>query len=183
MTNLTKVSKKLSYLLRHAPQEEFPLSRSGWANCSDVCRELKITREQLQEIVDTDEKGRYKIATVAYADVIKAVQGHSTTQVAMTYSCEIPPNVLYHGTPVNNLESIMDSGLNPRDRHYVHLSADVDTAAAVGLRGTSKAVILKLDVEEMRDHGYPFYLAENGVWLIDCNIDPAFLSILEYRDK
>ena len=183
MSKLIKASKKLSYLLRHAAFEEFPLSRSGWANCSDACRELKITREELLKIVDADEKGRYVIATVAYADVIRAVQGHSTAQVAIEYPCEIPPPILYHGTPVSNLESILDNGLNPRDRHYVHLSADVETAAAVGLRGTSKAVILKLDVEGMRDHGYPFYLAENGVWLIDCNIDPTFLSVLEYRDK
>lgn len=114
---------------------------------------------------------------------IKAVQGHSTDRVRINYPCEIPPSVLYHGTPVSNLDSILKNGLNPGDRQYVHLSADIETAATVGLRGTEKAVILKLDAEEMRDHGYPFYLAENGVWLIAETIRPEFIAVLEYRNK
>ena len=77
----------------------------------------------------------------------------------------------------------MATGLNPGERQYVHLSADIETASTVGLRGTDKAVILKLDVEEMRDHSYPFYLAENGVWLIAETIRPEFITVLEYRNK
>lgn len=184
MSNLTKASRRLSYLLRHAPAEEFPLSRSGWASVSDVCKELKITADQLKEIVESDEKGRYKLVKPTYSEaVIKAVQGHSTNQVKIDYPCEIPPSVLYHGTPVDNVASILAKGLNPGERHYVHLSADIETAATVGLRGCSKAAILVLDVEEMRDHGYPFYLAENGVWLIAQTIDPCFITVHEYRNK
>lgn len=183
MTNLTKVSKKLSYLLRHAPQEEFPLSRSGWANCSDVCRELKITREQLQEIVDADEKGRYKIATVAYADVIKAVQGHSTEQVAIDYPMAMPTDVLFHGTPAHNVDSILKDGLNSGERHHVHMSQDTVTAEQVGLRGTNKAAILRVDAEQMVKDGFVFYQAENGVWLVEGVVAPKYLKVLDYRDK
>lgn len=115
MSNLSKASRRLSYLLRHAPATEFPLSRSGWANCSAVCKELKITQEQLQEIVDTDGKGRYKLQKPLYSEaVIKAVQGHSTEQVNMTYPAAVPPAVLYHGTRASNIPSILESGRRGR---------------------------------------------------------------------
>lgn len=184
MSNLTKASRRLSYLLRHAPASEFPLSRSGWANCSDVCKELKITQEELQSIVDSDEKGRYKIVKPTYSEhVIKAVQGHSTAQVEMEYPIVEPPPVLYHGTPARNLESILENCLHSGERHYVHLSADVETAASVGLRGTDKAVILKVDADEMVKSGYTFLLAENGVWLVERVIHPCFITVHEYRSK
>lgn len=184
MSNLTKASKKLSYLLRHAPQEEFPLSRSGWANVSDVCKELKITPEQLQEIVDTDEKGRYKLSKPTYSEaVIKAVQGHSTEQVAIDYPMAVPPDVLFHGTPARNVASILSSGLNSGARHHVHMSQDTMTAETVGLRGTTKAAILRIDTEQMKKDGFFFYLAENGVWLVEGVIDAKYLKVLDYRDK
>lgn len=183
MSNLIKASKKLSYLLRHAPQEEFPLSQSGWANCSDACRELKITREQLQEIVDTDNKGRYQIAIVASADVIRAVQGHSTQQVAIDYPAATPPDVLFHGTPARNVASILEQGLNSQTRHHVHFSQDTVTAEQVGLRGTTKAAILSVDAQQMVKDGIVFHQAENGVWLVESVVAPKYLKVLVYRDK
>lgn len=181
MANLIKASKKLSYLLRHAPAEEFKLGQQGWALCRLVCQELKITREQLQEIVDTDEKGRYGLTP--NGNFIRAVQGHSTPQVTMVHAAKIPPDVLYHGTPARNVASILHSGLNSQTRHYVHLSAETDTAENVGLRGTNKAAILRVDAKQMVEDGIVFYIAENDVWLIEEVIDPKYLSVLDYRDK
>ena len=181
MSNLTRASKKLSYLLRHAPAEEFKLSREGWALSTLVCKELKITREQLQEIVDTDEKGRYGMSP--YGNFIRAVQGHSSPQVSMEFPVATPPRILHHGSPVRNLDSIIENGLNSGDRQYVHLSADLETAAQVGLRGSDKAVILQIGAEAMHNDGFEFRLAENGVWLVDTVIAAKYLAIQEYRDK
>lgn len=184
MSNLTKASRRLSYLLRHAPATEFSLSRSGWANCSDVCKELKITLEELQSIVDSDGKGRYKMVKPLCSEhVIKAVQGHSTAQVSMEFPIETPPDILFHGTPARNLDSILASGLNPGSRHYIHLSADTITAETVGLRGSDKAAILRVDANQMVADGIPFYLAENKVWLVETVIDPKYLAVYDYRSK
>lgn len=184
MSNLTKASRRLSYLLRHAPASEFPLSRSGWASVSAVCNELKISAEQLQEIVDSDEKGRYKLVEPTYSEaVIKAVQGHSTEQVSMEFPKETPPDMLFHGTPVRNLNSILENGLHSSSRHYIHLSADTATAEAVGLRGSDNAAILRVDTKQMVADGFSFYIAENKVWLVDGNIDPKYLAVHEYRNK
>lgn len=184
MSNLTKASRRLSYLLRHAPVDEFPLSRSGWAGVADVCKELKITAEELQSIVDSDEKGRYKLVKPPYSEaVIKAVQGHSTPQVSLEFPQETPPDMLFHGTPVRNLDSILESGLNAGSRHYIHLSAETITAEAVGLRGSDKAAILRVDTKQMVADGISFYLAENKVWLVEVDIDPKYLAVYDYRSK
>ncbi|MNE78311.1 RNA 2'-phosphotransferase [compost metagenome] len=95
----------------------------------------------------------------------------------------VPPDVLFHGTPARNVASILDSGLNSGVRHYVHMSQDTMTAEAVGLRGTTKAAILRIDTEQMKKDGLFFYLAENGVWLVEGVIDAKYIKVLDYRDK
>lgn len=37
--------------------------------------------------------------------------------------------------------------------------------------------------QEMLDNGYTFFLAENGVWLVDQVIDRIFLDVHEYCSK
>ncbi len=60
----------------------------------------------------------------------------------------------------------MEHGLVPGSRHHVHLSADRETAIAVGKRYGSP-VILKIAASKMRLEGIKFFQAENDVWLTD----------------
>ena len=62
------------------------------------------------------------------------------------------------------MESIDEEGLLPRQRLYVHLSGDVETALKVGKRH-GEPFIYKILAGKMVDAGYKFYLSENGVWL------------------
>ncbi|MDO5051000.1 MAG: RNA 2'-phosphotransferase [Moraxella equi] len=57
-------------------------------------------------------------------------------------------------------------GLIAGSRHYVHLSADSDTATKVGARH-GKAVVLIIDTAKMHADGCVFCQAENGVWLTE----------------
>ena len=43
----------------------------------------------------------------------------------------IPPEILYHGTATKFLESIREKGILKRNRQYVHLSSDIETAKNV----------------------------------------------------
>lgn len=61
-------------------------------------------------------------------------------------------------------------------RHHVHLSADIETARAVGVR-YGKPVIFQVDTEKMTDAGFKFYVSANGVWLVDA-VPPEFLKVL-----
>jgi putative RNA 2'-phosphotransferase len=74
--------------------------------------------------------------------------------------------VLYHGTVARFIPSIRATGLVKGQRHHVHLSRDVETAAKVGGR-RGEAVVLTVDAAGMARDGLAFYVSANGVWLTD----------------
>ena len=84
--------------------------------------------------------------------------------MAIDYPPQTPPDSLYHGTAIRFISDICELGLIAGSRHYVHLSADENTALTVGARH-GKPVVLTIAAGEMHKTGYPFYLADNGVWL------------------
>jgi putative RNA 2'-phosphotransferase len=111
--------------------------------------------------VDADSKGRYELV----AGRIRATQGHSV-DVELGLEPVRPPDVLYHGTVERFVPAILASGLRPGSRQFVHLSADVVTAQAVGRRrGTP--VVLVVDAAGAHAAGQAFLRASNGVWLTD----------------
>ena len=75
-----------------------------------------------------------------------------------------PPELLFHGTGEKYVSSILQQGLIPKSRLYVHLSKDIDTAVKVGKRH-GKEVIFQVATGQMYRDGYKFYLSVNGVWL------------------
>ncbi len=78
----------------------------------------------------------------------------------------IPPEILYHGTATKFLESIREKGILKRNRQYVHLSSDIETAKNVGQRH-GEVIILPIDITGLKKIGHKFYISENKVWLCD----------------
>lgn len=166
----TKLSIFISLILRHKPDVVgLCLSNEGWLNVNDLIEainnksEYRITREILDEIVATDNKGRY-----SYNDdktLIRANQGHSIKGINVEMKECKPPKILYHGTSTKNLISIAECDyIKSMSRLHVHLSSDYDTALNVGKRH-GEPVVLTIDAEAMYKDGYKFYLSTNGVWL------------------
>lgn len=108
---------------------------------------------------------------------IRAVQGHSTLSVRHQYPEKTPPPVLYHGTATRFLASIPEQALKADARHHVHLSNDTSTAITVGKRH-GKPVILEIRAEQMSERGFDFYLAENGVWMVD-RVPVEFMRVVD----
>ncbi|MBV1851825.1 RNA 2'-phosphotransferase [Catellatospora tritici] len=162
-----KISKRLSYVLRHAPETiGITLSPDGWVPIDTLLRALaahgpRVTREQLDAVVAGNDKQRFAID----GDRIRASQGHSV-QVELGLTPVEPPELLYHGTARRNLASIYADGVHRGNRHHVHLSADAGTAHKVGSRHGAP-VILVVAAAEMADDGHRFYRSANGVWLTD----------------
>lgn len=168
-----RLSKFLSLILRHKPQIiGLKLDESGWCNIDELITKInksgrKITRENLNKIVDTDSKSRYAISPDGLK--IRANQGHSI-KVNIKFTEVNPPMKLYHGTVNKYIESIKNKGLIKKDRLYVHLSDNIETAIKVGQR-RGKAVVLEINSSKMYEDGYKFYISENNVWL--CEYVPA----------
>ena len=164
MTNKekTKISKYLSLVLRHKPEEiGLDLDDDGWTNVDELLQKTGLGLEDLKEVVDTNDKKRF-----AFSDdfkKIRANQGHSI-KVDLKIKPTIPPEILYHGTAEKNIVSIFEKGILKQDRNYVHLSADFVTAKNVGMR-YGKPFILEIFALKMHQEGYKFYLSKNNVWL------------------
>lgn len=126
----------------------------------------------VREVVETSDKKRFALSPDGTQ--IRAVQGHSTPAVAIAYAAVEPPAVLYHGTATRFLSAIGVEGLKPGSRQYVHLSQDYATAVSVGARH-GKPVVLCVDARQMLREGYPFFRADNGVWLT-ARVPAAYLS-------
>lgn len=166
---LNNISKFISYVLRHNPKSvNISLDAQGWADVDTLIsviatRNPGFTISHLEEIVNKDSKQRYSFNDEK--NKIRANQGHSIS-VDLNLKDLRPPDFLYHGTSVENYQSIMQSGIHKMQRQYVHLSDDEATAKQVGSRhGTP--IILKIKSLEMYLAGYRFMQSENKVWLTD----------------
>lgn len=166
MSNLKSVSIYLSLILRHKPEEAgITLDKNGWAKVDELIRGVRrkypLDMETLEEIVATDNKQRYSFNEDH--TLIRANQGHSIPVDVELEQVE-PPEYLYHGTGMKYYASIMEKGLIPKSRLYVHLSEDIDTAMAVGARH-GDPVVFSVDAGAMHKQGFIFYKSKNGVWL------------------
>lgn len=175
----TKISKFLSLVLRHKPEEiGLTLEENGWVKVSDLLKACAdygkpFTAKELREVVETNDKKRFTFDETG--EKIRASQGHSV-EVEIEFEKQIPPEILYHGTATRNLGEIFASGLKKMKRHHVHLSADTETAQKVGIR-YGKPVILKVDTIAMKKEGYEFFVSANNVWLVE-EVPPEFLEVL-----
>jgi len=168
MSSKNSTSKFISLILRHKPETiGITLDEHGWADVSDLINGINaagghsIDMDLLEEIVRTDEKGRYSFNEDH--TLIRANQGHSIP-VDVELEEKIPPDILWHGTGEKFVESIDRQGLIPKSRLYVHLSSDVETARKVGSRH-GRPVIYQVDCRSMSGAGYKFFLSANHVWL------------------
>jgi len=162
---LVRTGKFIALVLRHKPETiGLVLDERGRAKISSLITKMNsagvpITREDLDRIVETDDKGRYVID----GDYIYAAQGHSIDVDVPLEELE-PPELLYHGTAWKNIGSIFKTGITPRERRYVHLSKDIKTAVDVGKRHGKPSVLIVM-AGQMHRNGMKFYISKNGVWL------------------
>ena len=176
MADARKISKSLSYWLRHKPEAAaLELDGAGWAPVEKVIRALAAAGlpdrpEQLRRVVAESDKNRFELS--ADGRQIRARQGHSVA-VDLDWPPAEPPRFLFHGTVERNLDSIFASGLKPMRRHHVHLSPDAETAERVGRR-RGPPIILRIAAAEMAADGHVFRLSGNGVWLTD-HVPPRFI--------
>lgn len=174
------IGRLISLILRHDPQLiGCQLDDEGYlpvlALLAGVSRKLgfSLTRDHLDYIVATNNKKRYEYSPDGTK--IRARQGHSI-DVDLGLAPVEPPTILYHGTAERFLPAILSQGLVKMSRQHVHLSADKETAIAVGKRH-GKPVVLQVAAGQMSQTGQPFYQSHNGVWLIE-EVAPAYLTLL-----
>ncbi len=165
----TKLSKFLSLVLRHKPEEiGIELDTNGWTDVKCLIKKMnlygkRIDFETLEVILETNNKKRFSFNEDK--SLIRANQGHSI-EIDLGYKPKNPPKRLFHGTGAKYVDSIYKIGIRKKSRHHVHLSKDIETALSVGQRH-GKPVVFEILTDEMVNEGFEFYESENGVWLTD----------------
>ena len=167
MKSDNKLSKYLSYILRHNPDSiGLELDKNGWADIDELIKKttnFSLNRFNIDLTVQTNDKQRFSISEDGLK--IRANQGH-TIEVDLGLSSIKPPSVLYHGTASRFIDSIIREGLTKQKRHHVHLTESLEIASSVGNR-YGKLVLLSIFTNEMINDGYIFFKTVNNVWLVD----------------
>jgi putative RNA 2'-phosphotransferase len=176
--NYVKLSKEISYALRHAPWEyELELDENGWVDIKQLLDSLKLDKNwtdltvtDIEEMIKQSDKKRHEISN----GKIRALYGHSTPERIKLEEKE-PPEILFHGTAKRFIDNIKKNGLLPMSRQYVHLSVDIETAKIVGKRRDSEPVILKIYSGKAFEDGIKFYHGNDNIWLAD-KIDSKYIE-------
>lgn len=142
----TKLSKTLSYLLRHNPEDgNLEMDPQGFVALDSLLDALaergwrELDPESFMDTLDDPSVERFERRGTA----VRATYGHSV-DVDPEYPEIQPEFPLYHGTSPDAWTSIKSDGLKPMNRQYVHLSRTVEEAARVGKRHADSPIILSV---------------------------------------
>ena len=145
-TSSVRLSKLLSLMLRHRPEEfDIEVDRYGFADLEAVLAALQgrdpdLELRDIESVVYDAEKKRFEIAEGR----IRARYGHSFPVDPATDPAE-PPEYLYKGVDPRDVDLVLAEGLKPFDRQYVHLSFDADVAAQLGGRRGERGAVIRVD--------------------------------------
>jgi len=169
-----RVSKYMSYLLRHNP-ENLEIDKHGFVDLDRLLEKLnewfKIDEKLIFEIVEKSRRRRFEIVE----NKIRASYGH-TISVRLELEEDCITKVFYHGTTPDSASKILKFGLKQMKRRWVHLSPTIDVATEVGLRRTNNPIILEIDAWAARKDGFRFYKATDKVYVCDI-ILPSYIRI------
>ena len=171
-----RISRFLSYLLRHRPRE-YPLSfdAQGFVSWRDV---VEMVQDRFQEVTEADirlvvtaaQKKRFELKD----DKVRATYGHSFP-VDLGLEAVEPPAQLYLGVARDLAQSILRYGLKPRDRRYVHLSPSLEEALAAGKRRDPAPAVIVVDAQTAHAEGVRFF--SSGPLFLAENVPPQYLSL------
>jgi len=175
-----KISKFLSYVLRHNPERfGIQLDSRGYADLGAVLKILnekftnvEIDKDLIKDLIRKSDKKRFEINN----KTIRAFYGHSINKKINMAEIKNPPDKLYHGTTKWSYKKIKHEGLKSKGRQYVHLSQDLKTARKVAKRRTNNPIILEINVNQALKNGVKFY--KSGDMYLADTIPSDYLNIL-----
>jgi len=170
-----KVSRYMSYLLRHNP-EGLDMDEHGFVDLDKLLETINqrfsVEKSFVLEIVERSGRKRFEVV----GNKIRALYGH-TVQVKLELEEDKNVKVLYHGTTPNAASKILMEGLKPMRRRWVHLSPTIEIAREVGMRRTSTPIVLEVDAEAARKDGLKFFRATDKVYLCE-SVPPKYIKLV-----
>ncbi|MEM0492351.1 MAG: RNA 2'-phosphotransferase [Candidatus Thermoplasmatota archaeon] len=176
---IDSLGRIMAGVLRHFPEKiGLVIDGHGWVDISDFIKAIGISRsgfqwlrpKHLEAIVATDPKGRYQID----GGMIRATYGHSI-DVNLDDLPLAERDEFYYPATEEEIDIILEQGLNPVDRKKVHLSGSVEKALEAGRMHVDTPLILRIDGAKARQDGVKIYHAGKDVYITD-RIDAKYIS-------
>ena len=179
-----RVSHALSKVLRHtANAEGIGIRADGFCSVREllqlqVFKALSCSVTEIVDVVENSDKKRFQLSGESGELMVRAVQGHSMTNVEDALGLEslsdvtYLPDVCVHGTYSRNINSILERGLlagglpGASKRKHVHFQAlePGDPRVISGMRADCDAAIY-IDLRAALRDGVPFFRSTNNVIL------------------
>lgn len=164
------LSKLVAYILRHRPDEfGLVLDEDGFVSLKELRQAIDeeegwsyVRLSHIMEMVYTSDRERFEVQD----ERIRATYGHSLPQ-KIRYEPDTPPKILYHGTRRRAYPHILQRGLNPMGRQYVHLTTSPELALRIGRRRDPEPLLLEVHAQRAYEEGIPFYQANPLIYLVD----------------
>jgi putative RNA 2'-phosphotransferase len=176
LRNKIQISKLLSLMLRHRPQEfGLEVDTYGFADLEAVLSALQkkdasLTVESIEAVVYDGEKQRFEIVD----GKIRARYGHSF-YIELGVDSSQPPEFLYKGVDPSAAQAVISEGLRSKDREYLHLSFDPDVAEQLSSRPGLLGAVIRIDAQRAFEARVPFY--DCGPTILTQAISSEFLTL------
>jgi putative RNA 2'-phosphotransferase len=176
---LDSLGRIIAGVLRHFPEKlGLMIDGHGWVDVSKFVEAIGVSRSgfhwlrnfHIEAIALTDPKGRYQID----GGMIRATYGH-TIEVSLDDLPEADLDEYFYPVTEEEIDIILEGGLNPIDRKNVHLSGNIEKALEAGRVRTEEPLILRINGKKAKKDGVKIYQAGKDVYITD-KIDAKFLS-------
>lgn len=174
MANDVRLSKKLSYALRHgALSLRLDMAADGYVDASQLLAKsmfASYTISDIERVVETNEKKRFEMRCDGELKLIRATQGHSLKQVNDEDLLTLIRNAdemkdCIHGTLERNWTHIKRLGLASMKRNHIHLTTqEIGENVISGMRKNCE-VMIHIDFRRAMNDGIKFYRSSNNVIL------------------
>ncbi len=173
------LGKTTAGVLRHFPDKYgLEMDERGWISLEHFVKVLRnrqksfhwLRQYHVKALAATDKKNRYQ-----YEDGrIRATYGHSI-EVDLDLPSEDIPETLYAPTTEKEGELLLEGGLRPSDRTYVHLSGTYESAVEAGAVRSDEPVILEVDAKNAMEDDHVIMKAGKDVYIAE-EIEPEYLE-------
>jgi len=176
---LNSLGRIIAGVLRHFPEKlGLMIDGHGWVDISRFVEAIGISRSgfhwlrnyHIEAIALTDPKGRYQID----GGMIRATYGH-TIDVSLDDLPVADNAEFFYPVTEEEIDIILEGGLNPIDRKNVHLSGSIEKALEAGKVRTEEPLILRIDGKKAKKDGIKIYQAGKDVYITE-SIDAKYLS-------
>jgi len=168
---MDRIGRTVTGILRHFPQNfGVDIDEHGFVSIEDMAQSIKrrkrgvnwLKEEHIIALCETDGKGRYEIKDGR----IRTTYGHTIDVNLDDLPDDNIPEKLYYPAAEEEAPMLIERGIKPSDRGWVHLSGTKEKAMEAGLIRNESPVILAIDAKKAIEEGRSIKRAGKEVYLV-----------------